>query len=282
MQQTDFVAKSDFKIIQDKKTFCYGIDAILLGDFVVKNSFYIQKIIENLKKNDFSNLEKEIKNRAENKISLFDFGCGNAIIPLLICAILKSTLKEKFPILESHFKITGIEIQQKIFQMAQKSIELNEIENLIQLKNCDILEIEKFFEKNSAEVVFSNPPYFKVGKGRISSNEEKMIARQEIKASLKDFVQKADFLLKNEGEFFLIHRIERLPEIIELLRQNNFGKMKIQKVRPFDNEKENLILVKSIKMQNNELKFFDKEMNVLTIYKEKGIYSSEVEKIYQI
>lgn len=166
--------------------------------------------------------------------------------------------------------------------MAQKSIELNEIENLIQLKNCDILEIEKLFEKKSAEVVFSNPPYFKVGKGRISSNEEKMIARQEIKASLKDFVQKADFLLKNEGEFFLIHRIERLPEIIELLRQNNFGKTKIQKVRPFDNEKENLILVKSIKMQNNELKFFDKEMNVLTIYKEKGIYSSEVEKIYQI
>lgn len=185
-----------FSIIQDKETFCYGIDAVLLADFALKNI-----------PDTFS--------------ACVDLGTGNGIIPILLCAQNKK------------IKVTGLEIQEKIADMAQRSAKLNKLENQIQIVPGDIKTVPADFEKGCADFVTSNPPYMIALRGRQSQNSARMIARQELLCSLNDVVKAAGFLLKKDGIFFMIHRAERLSEISDCLVKNGFNEIKIRLIRPF-------------------------------------------------
>ena len=171
-ERIDDLQYKDLKIIQETDGFCFGIDSILLSDFA-----------KNIKKN--------------SKVA--DLGTGTGIIGLLLCK--KTNLAE----------MTGIEIQEDVANMAERSIKLNNLEEKFRIINSNINEIfsKKLLEKNVFDVVVMNPPYKEVGTGEINESEKKLISRHEIKANLSDFIKTASGLLKDKGELYIVHKPER-------------------------------------------------------------------------
>lgn len=240
-ERIDDLQYKDLKIIQETDGFCFGIDSILLSDFA-----------KNIKKN--------------SKVA--DLGTGTGIIGLLLCK--KTNLAE----------MTGIEIQEDVANMAERSIKLNNLEEKFRIINSNINEIfsKKLLEKNVFDVVVMNPPYKEVGTGEINENEKKLISRHEIKANLSDFIKTAYGLLKDKGELYIVHKPERMPDIIQKLRENKIEPKELRVVYSNKNSGASLILIKAVKGGKKFLKI-DRP---LYIYNESGKYSDEIKQIYNV
>lgn len=236
-ERIDDLEFKNLKIIQNKDGFCLGIDSILLTDFA-----------KNIKQNS----------------KVIDLGTGTGIIPILLYGKTKNT------------KFVGVEIQPEVAEMANRSVKLNLLENNIEILNTNILELSKIYNRGSFDVVTTNPPYKKINTGVINENNKKLISRHEITASLEDFIRTASFLLKDLGEFYMVHRPDRLVDIFYEMRKNKIEPKKIKFIYPNKNKKTNLVLIKGIK---NGKQFLEFENN-LYVYNEDGNYTNEILKIY--
>ena len=233
----DDLELNNLKIIQNNNGFKFGIDSILLSDFAKK-----------IKKDSI----------------VLDIGTGTGIISILLSAKTEAN------------KIIGIEIQREVADMAKRSVILNKLENKIEIINDDINNIEKYFENNYFDVIVTNPPYQKNNTGLKSENEKNLISRHEIKCTLEDIIKKSFKILKDKGEFYMLHRPERLVDIMYLMRKNKIEPKELRFVYPKISDKPNLILIKGIK----NAKQFLKVEKPLIIYNEEGIYTKEVLSIY--
>ena len=233
----DDLELNNLKIIQNKKGFCFGIDSILLSDFA-----------------------KELKKNAK----VLDLGTGTGIISILLCE--KTNLKE----------IIGIEVQKDVYEMAKRSIKLNGLENKFKIINENILNLNNIFEKNSIDVIVTNPPYKKENTGIINDNQKKLISRHEVTANLEDFIKISKDLLKDKGEFYMVHRPERLVDILSLMRKYKIEPKVLRMVYSTENKPPKLILIKGVK---NAKEFLKVEKN-LYIYDNKGNYTEEIKRIY--
>ena len=236
-ERIDDLEFKDLKIIQNKDGFCFGIDSILLTDFA-----------KNIKQN----------------LNIIDLGTGTGIIPILLYGKTKNN------------KFVGIEIQEEVADMANRSIKLNSLENEIRILNMNILDLTKKYKRGSFDVVTTNPPYKKINTGIVNENNKKLISRHEITASLEDFIRISSYLLKDLGEFYMVNRPDRLVDIFELMRKYKIEPKKIKFVYPNENKKTNLILIKGVK---NGKQFLEFENN-LYVYNEDGDYTDEILKIY--
>lgn len=258
-EKIDSLHVGGLKIIQNKKSFCFGMDAVLLADFA------------------FGAISKKEKNVSERPLKILDLCSGNGIVPLLLSAlILKKNLNLK------DFRISALEIQKEISQMSEKTVRLNHLENFIDVKNGDLKKIREFFDRNAFDFVTCNPPYIENGKGRQSGNAAKMIARQEICCDLQNVLDAAFFALKDGADFFMVHRPERFEEICGKLRKTGFKIRKYRFVKPFKNENAKMVLFEARKnsKEDDEPSDFELEIPPLVIYKEKNVYTDETEKIY--
>ena len=144
------------------------------------------------------------------------------------------------------------------------------------LFRSDICQILDFLEPNLVDCVVTNPPYKKANTGFKNEDETQTIARHEVKCTLEDVVQQASKLLKDKGEFYMVHRAERLVDIMCLLRKYRLEPKKVRFVHSKPKEKPNLILVKAIKFANSFLKISEP----LVIYDENGNETEEIRQIY--
>jgi len=236
-ERIDDLEFKNLKIIQNKDGFCFGIDSVLLSDFA-----------KDIKKNSM----------------VLDLGTGTGIIPILLCG--KTKLK----------KVTGIELQEEVAKMAKKSIKLNNLEDKFNVINENILNLNKIYENQTFDVIVSNPPYKKKDTGITNENEKKIISRHEISASLEDFIKISKDLLKDKGEFYMVHRPERLVDIFELMRKYKIEPKILKMVYSYKNKEPKLILIKGVK---NAKPFLKVESN-LYIYEDTGKYTKEILKIY--
>ena len=236
-ERIDDLEFKNLKIIQNKDGFCFGIDSILLTDFA-----------------------KEIKQNSR----IIDLGTGTGIIPILLS---KKTDNNLF---------WGIEIQNEVAKMVERSVKLNNLEEKIKIINTNILNLKEQFKKGFFDAVVTNPPYKKLNTGIVNENDKKLISRHEITASLEDFIEISAYLLKDFGEFYMVHRPDRLVDIFTVMRKNKIEPKKIKFVYPNKNKKTNLILIKGIKNANPFLEF----ENNLYVYDENGNYTDEILKIY--
>ena len=236
-ERIDDLEFKNLKIIQNKDGFCFGIDSVLLSDFA-----------KNIKKDSM----------------VLDLGTGTGIIPILLCG--KTKLK----------KVTGIELQEEVAKMTKKSIKLNNLEDKFNVINENILNLNKIYENQTFDVIVSNPPYKKKDTGIINENEKKIISRHEISASLEDFIKISKDLLKDKGEFYMVHRPERLVDIFELMRKYKIEPKILKMVYSYKNKEPKLILIKGVK---NAKPFLKVESN-LYIYEDTGKYTKEILKIY--
>lgn len=240
-ERIDDLQYKGLKIIQNTKGFCFGIDSVILSDFA-----------KNIKKGS----------------KVVDLGTGTGIIGLLLCK--KTELKE----------IVGVEIQKEVAEMANRSIKLNKLEDKFKILNTDINKIfeDKLLEKNKFDVVVMNPPYKEKGTGKINEVDSKIISRHEVKATLSDFIKVASNLLKDKGEIYIVHKPERMPDIIQKMRENKIEPKEIKTVYSNKKTEASLILIKGIKSAN---KFF-KILEPLYIYEENGEHTKEIKEIYNI
>lgn len=236
-ERIDDLEYKNLKIIQNKDGFCFGIDSILLSDFA-----------------------SEIKD--ESKV--IDLGTGTGIIGILLCAKTKLS------------KMIGVEIQKEVYEMAKRSIKLNKLEDKFQVINENIKNLQNKLEIGTFDAVVTNPPYKKEGTGITNENEKKLISRHEITATLEDFIKASNKLLKDKGTLYMVHRPDRLADIIETLRKYKLEPKTIRFVHPSIGQKANLVLIKAIKNAKPFLKVEDP----LYVYKENGEYTYEILKIY--
>ena len=236
-ERIDDLEFNDLKIIQNKKNFCFGIDSVLISNFCTK-----------------------IKS-ASNAV---DIGSGTGIIPILFAS------KAKID------HIYGIEIQSEIAEMSKRSIELNNLENKIEILNINVKDALKYINPNSIDCVVTNPPYMKNGTGAKNEDRGKVIARHEVEITLSEILEISYKLLKDRGEFFMIHRVDRLVDVLYEMRSKRLEPKEIQFIHSYVNNSPNLFMVRAIKNGGNQLKVLDP----LVVYKSNGEYTDEILKIY--
>ena len=225
-------------IYQDTDMFNFSLDSVLLPNFVTIN--------------------KKTKN-------IMDIGCGNAPIPLILST-------------KTNAKITGVEIQKDSYDLAVESVKVNNLEDQINIVNADINELYKELESDSIDTITCNPPYFKYKEtSNLNDSDYKTIARHELKLDVERLLKVARKLLKNNGNIAIVHRPERLIEIIELMRKNNIEPKKVQFVYPGKDKEANILLIEGVKNGNPGLKI----LNPIYSHDENGEYTDQIKEYFE-
>ena len=217
MERIDDLGINGLKLIQDSDLFCFGTDSVLLTDFV----------------------------RVKPGAKVVDLCTGNGIIPVLLSAKTKAS------------KITGVEILEPSYNIAKRNAETNNLTDRVEFINADLKNWSEHFPSGYADVVTCNPPYMKVGAGFQNPDDLKAAARHEVFADFEDVVCCASKLLKFGGYFFVVHRADRLCDVLCLMRKYRIEPKRLQFISPDPQRAPNLILVEgmlgaspSLKMEN--------------------------------
>lgn len=233
----DLVGYKDLKIYQNTDWFKFSLDSILLAEFVTIN--------------------------LRTKY-IVDFCTGNCPIPLIISTKTKS-------------KIVGIEIQEDVYKLGSKSILINDLQEQIEIINMDIKNVKEQIICDSVDLVTCNPPYFKyTEESHVNVDNHKLIARHEYLLKIDDIIDNAFYILKNNGRLALVHRAERLQEIIIKLNRKKFEVKKIQFVHSKIDRIGEMVLIEAVKNGNLGLKI----LPPIVIYDEKNNYTPFFKKIY--
>lgn len=234
----DLVGYKNLKIVQVNEYFNFSLDSVLLANFV--------------------NINDKIKN-------ILDLGTGNAPIPLIL-----STKTKK--------KIIGVEIQKEIYNLAVESVSINKLDNQIKILNIDIKDLLSYYKHESFDLILSNPPYFKkIDTSILNENKVKTNARHETLINLEDIISVSSKLLVNKGIFALVHRTERLAEIIEILRKYKLEPKRIRFVFSKKDSESNLVLIEAKKNTNMGVKV----LSPLIVHDEDSNYTKEILKMFE-
>lgn len=225
----------ELKIIQNPDWFCFGIDAVLLSGFA------------DIKQGD----------------TVMDLGTGTGIIPLLLVAKTEAS------------QIDALEIQAEVAEMAQRSIQLNGLENKINIINADLVGFKTSQQYNA---VTCNPPYKMADTGLVNPGDKLKISRHEVCCTLHDVISTASRILKPMGRFFMIHRPERLADIMFEMRTLKLEPKRIRYVHSDALKPPVMVMVEGRKCA----KPYIKTEPPLVIYNKDGSYTDEVLKIYNM
>lgn len=237
-ERLDDLQLDDLKIIQDKNKYNFTSDSALLANFV------------STKKSD----------------KCVEIGCGSGVISILV--------NHKC----SPQKIFAFEIQNSMADLAKRNIDLNKLSEKIEIINAPIQDFEKYIQKGSINVIFSNPPYMKINnQSLINLNEEIAISRHEIKLNLHDLISCSSKLLKFGGKLYLVHRSERLSEIFAEMNKNQLEPKRMFFVSPSDNKKPNIVLIEAQKGAKPGLKV----LPTLIVNDIDGNYLYTIQKLYK-
>ena len=232
----DLLNYNNMKIVQNTDWFSFSIDSVLLANFV----------------------------RVRKNQKIVDFCTGNAPIPLFLST-------------RTNSKILGIELQKEVFDIALKSIEINDLCDQIKIINQDVKDFCKTSETDIYDLITCNPPYFKYNNAsKINLNDVKSVARHEIHLKLDDIFKGAKKILKNNGKIAMVHRTDRLIDVIMKMKENNIEPKRLQFIYPFKDRNSNLVLIEGSKNGNQGLKL---EPNII-IHNKDGSYTEEIINIF--
>ncbi len=225
-------------IFQDTSMFNFSLDSVLLPNFIT--------IPKGCKK-------------------ILDIGCGNAPIPLILST-------------KTSCNIIGVEIQKEVADLAKESVSYNHLENRIEIIEGDINEVMHTFLDNSFNVITCNPPYFKYKESsNVNKSDYKTIARHEVTLTLEQIISISSRLLTHNGVLGLVHRPERLIDVIEMMRKYHIEPKKIELVYPHEDEEANILLIEGRKMGHPGLKILPPMIS----HTEEGEYTEVIKKYFE-
>ena len=193
-----------------------------------------------------------------------DLGCGSGILPLLL--LTKSAA----------LHMTGLEINPDAARIARANIAANSLDERCDIVLGDIRRCRDLFKTGRFDLVVSNPPYFAAGSGKLSPDADKAAARGEVLCSLEDVCRAAAYLCRTGGVFCLVHRAERLADVICLLRETGFEAKRMRTVAHSPDKEPSLVLIEARRGAGTGLKI----MPPLHICGADGRESAEIKRIY--
>lgn len=234
-ERVDRIISQNLDIIQSPSVFSFSLDAILLADFAQVPKHHKGKIV--------------------------DLCAGNGVIGLIL------SQKTKSPII-------GIELQERLANMAERSIQMNHLEPQVSVINGAIGDATDWIKHDSVDVVTCNPPYFAATeKSTRNPNRHLAIARHELHTNLDEVMKVTSGLLKMNGKAYFVHRPDRLLEILETMKAHRLAPKKLRFVYPKIGKEANTILIEGIK-DGKDTGF--RVLPPLIVYDEENNYLPEV------
>ena len=235
-ERVDDLQCKGYRLIQKPKGFCFGMDAVLLSGFA------------------------KVK-RGQN---VLDLCTGSGVIPILLAA---KTNGQSF---------TGLELQASYAEMANRSVQLNRLEEQVTIVCGDVKDVKALFAPASFSVVTANPPYMTEYHGLTNLYEPKTIARHEVALSFEDVVAAASYVLPVNGAFYMIHKPFRLAELFRVMKAYHLEPKRMRLVHPYVDKEPTMVLVEAIKCAKERITIEPP----LIVYRESGEYTDEIYKIY--
>ncbi|MCX6557663.1 MAG: methyltransferase [Candidatus Aminicenantes bacterium] len=189
-----------------------------------------------------------------------DIGCGVGVVSLLALQL------KKFP------AITGVEIQEPLYRLAVDNAQANGMSERFRVIHGDFVRIHAGL--TSVQTIFCNPPFFKAGQGRVSPDPTIRLARFEIALNLNGLLHSSAAILAPRGKLFLIYPYSRLEELLAKAKAGGLFPARIRPVQPFIDAPPDRFLAQ---LERRAVRC--RREKPLVIFREKGIYSAEMEKI---
>ena len=231
-------------LLQDPRTFCFGIDAVLLSHF------------PEIRKND----------------RILDLGCGSGVIPHLAAGI----ADQMFGADAGRITIEGLEIQAAEADRAQRSAAGNGLADRIRIRCGDMRRIRDLYKGNAFSLVYANPPYMAAGNGIPNPEDALALARHELTCTLEDAVRETARLLRNGGRTAWVYRPHRLTELFAVMRKYRLEPKRLKFVHPFADREANMVLIEASKGGGSFLKV---EAPVI-VFRAPGEYTPEIREVY--
>lgn len=230
------LADESMRIIQSPTVFSFSLDAVLLAHFA-----YVPV----------------------QRGSILDLCTGNGVIPLFLSKRTKAS-------------ITGVEIQERLCGMARRNVEMNGLAGRIEIVHGDLKEMQSVLGHSRFDVVTCNPPYFRTPKETEHNlNEHLTIARHEVYCTLEDVVKACKLHVRPGGKVALVHRPERLTDILMLFRDYKLEPKRMQLVYPKAGKEANMLLIEGTRDGKPGLKI----LPPLFIYGPNGEYTEQAKEI---
>ena len=196
--------------------------------------------------------------------SIVDLCSGNGVIPLLLSTRTKAA-------------ITGVEIQERLWGMAVRSVALNHRENQIQMEHADLRDWAMTTTRNGKyDLVTVNPPYLPVPQGHQNLNEHYAIARHEMLCTLEDVIAAASRLVRTGGKVAMVHRPSRIVDILDLMRKYRLEPKRIRFVHPKAGSEANMVLIEGMRDGKPEVRL----LPPLIVYDGNNEYCKELLEVY--
>jgi tRNA1Val (adenine37-N6)-methyltransferase len=223
-------------VIQKKQAFRFGVDAVLLANFA----------------------------KVKRGMSVIDLCTGTGIVPFVLAGKTEASY------------ITGVEIQSEMVEMANRSTQYNKLESRLKFINGDLKDLRLLKSLPKADVLTVNPPYKLQNSGIINPDDKNAIARHEICCTLEDVIIACRALLKDNGKMYMVHRPDRLADILCTMRKHKIEPKTIRMIHPNTKKAPNIVLVEG---QRDGGAFLKWEPS-LYVYNDEGGYTEEIERIY--
>lgn len=214
MERIDDLGINGYRLIQDTDLFCFGTDSVLLSDFA----------------------------RVRPGSRVADLCTGNGIIPVLLCAKYKPS------------SVVAVELQEPSYNLACRNVELNGLQDVIEVINDDVKNYREHFPCGSFDVITCNPPYMPAKSGFVNPDDKKAIARHEIMINIRDIISVAAGMLKFGGHLYMVHRADRLCDIICAMREYKMEPKRMCFIHPSPDKAPGLILIDGMMGANPSLK----------------------------
>ncbi len=232
-ERIDQLKSQGIQIIQSKSVFAFSLDAVLLADFA----------------------------EVGPKSRVVDLAAGNGAVGLFVAP-------------KTDEDVTLVELQPRLADMAQRSAVLNDLDNRVHVLNIDLADTWQYVEKDSVDVVTCNPPYFKVRPGDVQNpNEALALARHELTTNFDMVAAITSGLLKTGGKTFIVHRPDRLEELLHTLRVHDLAPKRIRFVHPKAGREANMVLIEARRSGKPD---GIRILPPVVVYDDNGEYTSEV------
>lgn len=239
-ERTDDAGFGGIRVIQSSE-FGYGIDSVLLASFAAGETG---------------------ANAIAAGSRVADLGTGSGIVAFILSHKVEGSL------------ITGYEVQDAVCDRAVRALALNGLEGRVAFVNCDIKDIEGAAD---LDAVVSNPPYFRKKGAIASASEERYISRHESTAGIDDFILAAAGMLRTGGGLYLVHRPDRLADIMSGMRDHGIEPKFLQMVAPREGEAPNIVLICGIKGAGPELRVLPQ----IAVRGSDGSYTPDIQRAYE-
>lgn len=226
------------QLIQKKTGFRFGMDSVLLADFA----------------------------RIGKRDRVLDIGTGTGILMLLLYGRNKGASFE------------GVELQPDMAEMAERTVRLNGLEEIMKVRAGDIRELARDMEPRSFDAVICNPPYSAPGRALVNPDEARAVSRHQQENTLSDFCEAAFRLLRGKGKFSLVYPATGLLELTDELRKHHLEPKHFRLVYPYVGKPANLVLVEGIRDAKPGLH----PMPPLIVFTEGNHLTNELKSVYHI